>query len=234
MVFNKKVVEGIFLRRPNRFQAYVEINGVEVFAHVPNTGRCKEILIPGCKVLLREENNPTRKTKFDLIAAYKGDKLINIDSLAPNRVVEEALMNGKIKYLNMYKFVEKERTFGDSRFDFRLKNENGDEYYLEVKGVTLEDNGVVSFPDAPTERGRKHLNGLIDVKKTGRGAGVFFLVQMDNVKCFYPSDKTDRAFGDALRRAAKSGVDVFAYDCKLGEDYIILNKEININLQINL
>lgn len=234
MVINKKIVKGIFINRPNRFEAYVEIHGVETVVHVPNTGRCKEILIPGCEVILREENNPTRKTKFDLIAAYKGDKLINIDSSIPNKVVEEALLNGKINRLNMYEVIEREKTFGDSRFDFRLKNRDGDEYFLEVKGATLEEEGFVTFPDAPTERGRKHLNGLVEVKKTEKGAGVLFLIQMAGAKEFSPSDKTDRKFGDALRRAAASGVDVFAYDCILGENYITLNKEIPINLAINL
>lgn len=234
MFFDKKIIEAVFKRRPNRFQAYVEINGVEYFVHVPNTGRCKEILIPGCKVLLRKEDNPSRKTKFDLIAAYKGKKLINIDSCIPNKVVYEALVNGKIQSLQMYKFVEKEKTFGDSRFDFRLRDENNNEYYLEVKGVTLEHDGKVSFPDAPTERGRKHLNGLVEVKRTGRGAGVLFLVQMDNVSIFTPNDITDKAFGDALRRAASLGVDVFAYNCRVGTDHITLNEKIDIDLDINL
>jgi sugar fermentation stimulation protein A len=226
----KKIISAEFIKRPNRFQAYVYIEGKEIVVHVPNTGRNKEILVPGSTVILRQEDNPLRKTKYDLIAAYKGKKLINIDSQLPNKVVEEALREGRIEKLKNYALIEREKTFGNSRFDFKLSKDNGEEYYLEVKGVTLEKDGNTMFPDAPTERGRKHLLELIEAKKSGRGAGVLFLIQMEDVKDFAPHDLMDKPFGEALRLAYSEGVDLFAYDCRLGEDYITLNDSIKIKL----
>ncbi|WP_333861760.1 DNA/RNA nuclease SfsA [Clostridium sp.] len=230
MFINKKIIRAKFIRRPNRFQGYVLIDGNETLVHVPNTGRCKEILIPGATVVLREENNPLRKTKYDLIGAYKRQRFINIDSQIPNKVVEEALIHGKIEGLKEYTMVEREKTFGNSRFDFRLRNEADEEYYLEVKGVTLEENGETRFPDAPTERGRKHLLELIEVKNQGKGAGVLFLIQMEDVSYFTPNDDMDKAFGDALRLAYKNGVNIFAYDCSVGEDFITLKDRVSIRL----
>lgn len=230
MVIHNKVILAEFIRRPNRFQAYVSLNNEEVMVHVPNTGRCREILIPGSRIVLREEGNPKRKTKYDLIAAYKGNRLINIDSQIPNKVVEEALMNRRIESLSGYDMIEREKTFGNSRFDFKLTDKNGKEYYLEVKGVTYEENGKCMFPDAPTERGRKHLLELIDVKKSGRGAGVLFLIQMCGVKYFSPYDAMDSAFGEALRHAHDNGVDIFVYDCKVGMEFITLNHSIRLEL----
>lgn len=225
---NTRVVE--FVRRPNRFQGYVMVEGKEELVHVPNTGRCREILVPGCKVVLREETGEHRKTRFSLIAGYKGNKLINIDSLVPNKVVEEALILGNIPELKKYDIILREKTFGNSRFDFKLANKDGEEYYLEVKGVTLEDNKKTMFPDAPTERGRKHLLELVEVKNSGRGAGVIFLIQMDNIESFSPHDKMDRDFGDALRFAYANGVDVFAYECEVGENFISLSKRVKVIL----
>jgi sugar fermentation stimulation protein A len=219
-----------FIRRPNRFQGYVEIDGEELMVHVPNTGRNREILVPGYTVVLREENNPLRKTKYDLIAGYKGDRLINIDSQIPNKVVEEALKQGKIESLRKYTNIKREKTFGNSRFDFKLEDNEGNEYYLEVKGVTFEDKGKTSFPDAPTERGRKHLLELVEVLESGRGAGVLFLIQMDSVDYFTPYDEMDKLFGEALRYAKHSGVDIFAYDCKLSNDFITLNEAVEVRL----
>lgn len=230
MFITKKIIKAEFIRRPNRFQGYVIIDGKETLVHVPNTGRCKEILIPGTTVILREEDNPLRKTKYDLIGGYKGERFINIDSQMPNKVVEEALLQKKIEELNKYSIVEREKTFGNSRFDFKLSTEKGEEYYLEVKGVTLEENGETRFPDAPTERGRKHLLELIDAKKQEKGAGVLFLIQMEDVDHFKPNDGTDKAFGDALRLAYKNGVDIFAYDCSIGENFITLKNRIRIIL----
>lgn len=230
MFINKNVIIGEFIKRPNRFQAYVIINGEETLVHVPNTGRCKEILIPHTKVALREEDNPNRKTKYDLIGGYKGDKFINIDSQVPNKVVEEALKEGKIRGLEEYNTIQREKFFGNSRFDFKLKNLKGEEYYLEVKGVTFEEGGVASFPDAPTERGKKHLLELIDAKKSGFGAGVIFVIQLENAKVFTPYDDMDRKFGEALRLAGKNGVDIFAYDSYVGENFITLKDEVEIRL----
>lgn len=217
-----------FIKRPNRFIAHVKLNGDEIIVHVPNTGRCREILLPNSTVILREGKNPNRKTKYDLIAAYKGDTFINIDSQIPNAVVEEALINKKIPKLKKYSNIKREKTFGNSRFDFKLVDDVDNEYYLEVKGVTLENNGYCMFPDAPTDRGTKHLLELIEVKKTGRGAGVLFLIQLNGVKFFSPHEKMDEKFAKALRLANKNGVDIFVYDCKVGENYIELNNSIRI------
>lgn len=230
MEYNKKIYVGKFIKRPNRFNAIVELDGEEIVVHVPNTGRCKEILIPGCDVFLREENNPTRKTKYDLIGAYKGEKNICIDSQIPNKVVREALENKTVDKLKDYTNILSEKTFGNSRFDFKLSKNSGEEYYLEVKGVTLEENGKCRFPDAPTERGKKHILELIEVKKTGRGAGVLFLIQIEDVKEFTPNDETDPEFSNALRLAAEKGVDIFAYSCKVTKTGITLKNSIPVVL----
>lgn len=240
MKIDKEVREAKFVKRPNRFQGYVDIDGTEEMVHVPNTGRCREILKEGVTVLLRSEDNPNRKTRYSLIAAYKGERLINIDSQAPNKIAEEALRNCVIEDLKEYKDIRREKTFGNSRFDFKLGIANQDEnelisspeneYYLEVKGVTLEENRETRFPDAPTERGAKHLLELIEVKKSGRGAGVLFVIQMDDVDYFRPNDEMDPEFGRALRLAKESGVDVFAYCCKVENQEITLYKRIPIRL----
>lgn len=230
MFINKRIFAAEFISRPNRFQAYVKLNGEEIMVHVPNTGRCREILIAESKILLREELNPTRKTLYDLFAVYKGDKIINIDSQIPNKVVEEALKDRKIKSLVKYNIIQREETFGNSRFDFKLSNDMGEEYYLEVKGVTLETDGKSKFPDAPTQRGTKHLLELIEAKKVGFGAGVLFLIQMNGISEFSPNDDMDVDFGEALRLAHKSGVDVFAYECEVGENFITLSKLVEIML----
>ena len=226
MNYNKNITVATFLNRPNRFNAKVKLAGEEITVHVPNTGRCKEILIPGCEVFLREELNPNRKTKYDLIGAYKGDKNICIDSQIPNKVVKEALEKKLVDNLKEYTNILTEKTFGNSRFDFKLSNDKGQEYYLEVKGVTLEENGESRFPDAPTERGRKHLLELIEVKKSGRGAGVLFLIQLEDVKSFRPNYETDPKFAEALKEAKDNGVDVFAYNCVVSEEGISLKEEI--------
>lgn len=237
MNIDKKVISANFIRRPNRFQAYIETDGQEIMVHVPNTGRCREILIPGTEVLLREEPNPTRKTPYDLIAGYKEGKLINIDSQIPNKVVEEALISRKIKSLEKYNIVLREKFFGSSRFDFKLLMEPYEEtcnipqeYYLEVKGVTYELDGLTKFPDAPTIRGARHLRELVEVKKSGRGAGVLFLIQMEEASRFTPHDEMDPDFGEALRYAQNNGVDVFAYNCKVTKNSITLHEEIEILL----
>lgn len=231
MEFDKKIYEGIFIERPNRFNAKVLLNGEELTVHVPNTGRCREILKEGTKIFLREELNPTRKTKYDLIAAMKGDILINIDSQIPNKVVNEALLNRKIDTLHKYSKINREKTYGKSRFDFKLSTEDEKEnYFLEVKGVTLEDNGHCMFPDAPTERGARHILELIEAKKEGYGAGILFLVQLDNVETFSPNDERDPEFGRALRLARENGVDIMVYNCKVDKNMIEINEKIDIIL----
>lgn len=230
MNYNKKILRAEFVTRPNRFHANVIVNGEEIKVHVPNTGRCREILIPGCTVYLREENNPNRKTPYDLVAVIKGNKLISIDSHIPNKVVEEALNNRKIEGLKDYTNILREKTFGNSRFDFKLSKNDNKEYFLEVKGVTLEDEGHCRFPDAPTERGAKHLLELVEAKKQGYGAGVIFLIQIEDVKSFSPNDERDPKFGEALRFAKDNGVDIFAYNCIVTEEGIELDKPIEIML----
>ena len=230
MKFDKKIFEGKFINRPNRFNAKVLLNNEEIVVHVPNTGRCREILKEGAKVFLREELNPNRKTKYDLIAAMKDDILINIDSQVPNKVVNEALQNKKIENLHKYSKINREKTFGKSRFDFKLSTENDDIYYLEVKGVTLENKGHCKFPDAPTERGARHIMELIEAKKQGYGAGILFLIQLENVYTFSPNDETDPEFAKALRLAKENKVDIMAYNCIVDKDMIEINKCVDIIL----
>ncbi|MDD7795034.1 DNA/RNA nuclease SfsA [Clostridium sp. 'White wine YQ'] len=231
MEFKNNIEVGVFLERPNRFNAKVVLNGEEIVVHVPNTGRCREILKPNTKVILREELNPSRKTKYDLIAAYKDEsKLINIDSQIPNKVVKEALQKRIIKELSNYEIIESEKFYGSSRFDFRLTNSLGEVYYLEVKGVTLELHGKASFPDAPTERGTKHVLELIEAKKNGNGAGIMFLIQMEEILSFTPNYSMDSKFGEAVKFANKNGVDIYAYSCKVTEKSIEILKEIEVKL----
>lgn len=224
------VLTAKFIKRLNRFIAYVYLNDEEIKVHVPNTGRCREILVPDTTVVLREGTNPNRKTKYDLIAAYKNDKLINIDSQVPNAVVEEALKNKKVLPLVKFNNIKREQTFGNSRFDFKLWDDNNNEYYLEVKGVTLEDNGNCMFPDAPTERGTKHILELIQIKESHIGAGILFLVQLSGAKTFTAHKEMDKKFSEALTLAYKKGVDIFCYDCNVGENYIEIKDPVEIIL----
>lgn len=231
MKYNKNIYEGIFVKRPNRFNAIVILEGEEITVHVPNTGRCREILKEGTKVFLREELNPNRKTKYDLVAAIKDENiLISIDSQIPNKVVFEALNQGQIDKLKKFDKILKEKTFGKSRFDFKLSTGDDEEYYLEVKGVTLEDKGYARFPDAPTERGTKHILELIEAKKKGYGAGILFLIQLEGVSRFSPNDSTDPEFGNALRLANENGIDIFAYNCIVDKEGIQINEEVEIIL----
>ncbi|NLC66752.1 MAG: DNA/RNA nuclease SfsA [Clostridium sp.] len=230
MKFIKDTVIGKFLERPNRFIAYVDLDGKKVKCHVPNTGRIKEILVPGAEVVLRVEDNPNRKTKFSLIAGYKEGRLINIDSQIPNKVIGEALEKGLIKELKEYNKISSEKTYNSSRFDFLLENDKGDKYFLEVKGVTLEHDFISSFPDAPTERGRKHIKELIDAKAEGYGAGVMFLIQMENMKAFTPATDKDPKFTEVLKKAYRKGVDIFAYDTFVTERSLDINKSIEVIL----
>ena len=208
------MIPGHFLSRPNRFIAHVEIGGKEEIVHVKNTGRCRELLQPGVEVWCQESQNPNRKTKFDLITVRKGDRLINMDSQAPNIAAGEWLRSGGLgEIVNL----KAESFHGDSRFDFSFEKD-GRQCFLEVKGVTLENDGVCAFPDAPTERGVKHLKGLTKLAREGYGAYVLFVIQMPDVKYLHPNDKTDPAFGAALREAAENGVQVLAMDCAITED----------------
>ena len=200
---------GTFLARPNRFVAHVQIDGQTEIVHVKNTGRCRELLVPGCTVYCQRSDNPNRKTKFDLIAVRKGDRLINMDSQAPNRAAGEWLKNGGLGEITD---LRAEVKHGDSRFDFAFRKD-GRQCFLEVKGCTLEEDGVCAFPDAPTERGTKHIRGLAKAAGEGCGAYILFVIQMSDVKYIRPHDETDPEFGKALREAAQNGVTVLAMDC---------------------
>lgn len=220
------MVPGRFLSRPNRFIAHVEINGQTEVCHVKNTGRCKELLQPGAAVWCQRVANPNRKTKFDLITVQKGDRLINMDSQAPNIAAGEWLRNGG---LGTVKQLRAETVHGDSRFDFSFVKD-GRLCFLEVKGVTLEQDGICAFPDAPTERGVKHLKGLTKAAEDGFGAYVLFVIQMKNVQYLHPNDKTDAAFGAALREAAAAGVQVLAVDCHITEDTMQILDTVEVKL----
>lgn len=220
------MIPGHFLSRPNRFIAHVEIGGKEEIVHVKNTGRCRELLRPGTEVWCQESTNPNRKTKFDLITVRKGDRLINMDSQAPNIAAGEWLRSGGLGQITNLKA---ESFHGDSRFDFSFEKD-GKLCFLEVKGVTLEDDGVCAFPDAPTERGVKHLKGLTRLAQEGYGAYALFVIQMPDVKYLHPNDKTDPAFGAALREAAENGVQILAMDCAITEDSMEIRLPVLVKL----
>lgn len=229
MIYDK-IKSGIFLERPNRFIAKVEINGLIETVHVKNTGRCKELLIPGVKVILEDcSHNKTRKTKYSLIAVYKGETLINMDSQIPNKVVYDALLDDKIYGLTNLNLVKREKTYLNSRFDIYYERDNL-KGFVEVKGVTLEDNAVAMFPDAPTERGNKHILELIKARENGYEANVLFLIQMSNVKLFKPNKITDPEFSKTLKLAYDSGVKILVYDSIVTEDSIVINKQIPFEL----
>ena len=222
----KNMVPGIFRARPNRCIAHVEIDCQPEVVHVKNTGRCRELLPVGAEVWCEVSDNPNRKTKFDLITVRKGHRLINMDSQAPNKAAGEWLQVGglgEIQNLKAETFHE------DSRFDFSFEKD-GHKCFLEVKGVTLENDGVCAFPDAPTERGAKHLKGLCKLAREGYGAYVLFVIQMGDVKYLHPNDVTDPKFGAALREAAANGVQVLAVDCHVTEDTMEIRNPVPVKL----
>jgi len=219
-------VTGTFISRPNRFIAHVDIDGIDTVCHVKNTGRCKELLIPGAKVILQKAENPERKTPYDLITVQKGDRLINMDSQSPNKLFAEWAKNGGIPGLTLLKGEQK---YGDSRLDFYLEIE-GKPAYAEVKGVTLEEAGIVRFPDAPTERGVKHIRELIRAKQEGYGAFLVFIVQMDQVKYLEPNRITHPEFAVAMADAEKAGVTILAVTCEVTEDTVIANERIPVKI----
>lgn len=219
--------QGIFLSRPNRFIAQVVIDGVTETVHVKNTGRCRELLPSGAKVWCQKSDNPARKTRFDLIAVEKNGRLINMDSQVCNTAAGEWLRAGGLGPLED---LRAECVHGDSRFDFSFTRQ-GKPCFLEVKGVTLETDGICAFPDAPTERGTKHLRGLIQAVREGFGAYVLFVIQMSDVRFLHPNDATDPAFAAALREAAASGVTVLALDCTVTPDSIALRNPVSVRLE---
>lgn len=222
-----KILPARFLSRPNRFVARVEAEGKELVCHVKNTGRCRELLVPGATVWLEESPNPSRKTKFDLIAVEKGDRLINMDAQAPNKVFGEwAAAGGFREGLTL---LRPETTYRSSRFDFYWESSKS-RGFVEVKGVTLEEDGIVRFPDAPTLRGVKHLDELVKAREVGYEAAVCFVIQMENVRWFAPNDETHPEFGQALRKAAAAGVEILAMDCAVTPQSLTIGKSVPIRL----
>ena len=221
------VTPAVFLARPNRFVAQVLLDGEERTVHVKNTGRCRELLVPGARVWLTPGTNPQRKTAYDLIAVEKGARLINMDAQAPNQVFGEWAEAGG--FLPGLTLLKAEQTHGDSRFDFYWEA-GARKGFVEVKGVTLEEDGVVRFPDAPTLRGVKHLEELMAAKEAGYEAAVCFVVQMGEVRWMEPNDRTHPEFGEALRRAARAGVQVLALDCDVRPDRLDIAGPVEVRL----
>lgn len=218
-----------FLARPNRFIAHAELDGQEVICHVKNTGRCRELLIPGETTIYIQDHgeDAKRKTRYSLIGVEKGNLMINMDSQAPNKVVKEWIQAGE--FLPGITFMKPEKKYGNSRFDFYL--EQGEKkIFLEVKGVTLEEDGVAMFPDAPTERGVKHIEELIACKEDGYDAYIVFVVQMAGMKVFRPNEKTQPEFGEALRKAKKHGVDIIVKNCIVTPDELKITDSLPFEL----
>ncbi|NLV76087.1 MAG: DNA/RNA nuclease SfsA [Tissierellia bacterium] len=223
------IVEGTFIDRPNRFIANVLINDKLEKVHVKNTGRCKEILKKGTKVYLEKSNNPNRKTKYSLISAYKGDLLINIDSQVPNDVVYSSILSNKIPEISNVDLLKREVNYKNSRFDFYFEKDNM-KGFIEVKGVTLEIDGISLFPDAPTKRGTKHIHEITSSVKEGYNSYIFFLIQMPNIGYFKPNVAMDKEFSDALLLAKEKGVNLLAYNSIVEPDKISLGERIKLLL----
>lgn len=223
----ERIEAGRFRERPNRFIAYVEIAGRLETVHVKNTGRCAELLKPGATVYVQKSDNPQRKTQWDLIGVEKEGRMVNIDSQIPNKAVKEWIEAGNL--FSGVTLIRPETTYGKSRFDLYVEAE-GRKIFIEVKGVTLEEDGVARFPDAPSERAVKHVEELCEAKANGYEAYVFFVIQMEKVRYFTPNMDTHPAFGEALQRAKEKGVHVLAYDCKVKKDQIKIHKEVPVIL----
>lgn len=228
------IQKAIFLTRPNRFIARVALNGEELAVHVKNTGRCRELLVPGASVYLAKADNPARKTQFDLVAVEKGKRLINMDAQAPNQLFREWAESGKFR--SGLTLLRPETVWGNSRFDFYWEGNSPlpdgppARGFVEVKGCTLEEEGWAWFPDAPTQRGVKHLEELIRARTEGYEAAVCFVIQMEGVSGFSPNDRTHPAFGAALRQAEQAGVDVLAYECAVTPEEVALTRPVPVRL----
>ncbi|MGM9988979.1 MAG: DNA/RNA nuclease SfsA [Bacillaceae bacterium] len=227
----KNIIKATFIKRPNRFIAHCEVNGQVEVVHVKNTGKCKELLIEGVTVYLEESDNPNRKTKYSLIAVEKGNRLINMDSQVPNKVAYEALVNKKIHlpYGEEIKEIKMEKTYKKSRFDVYIETETK-KIFMEVKGVTLEEDNVVLFPDAKTERGVKHVYELCEAQAEGYECYLLFVIQMKGVTYFMPNRKMHPEFADALIYAKEKGVQILAYDCMVMPDELEIRNEVEVRL----
>lgn len=226
MKYNK-TVKATFIERPNRFVAKVILNDEEIFCHVKNTGRCRELLRKGVDVYLEDSENPERKYRYSLVAVRKGDRLVNMDSQAPNKAVGEWLKSGGL--FKDITLLKPESKYGSSRFDFYCEYEDK-KAYIEVKGVTLENNNVVSFPDAPTERGARHVNELAECIKDGYEAYIIFVVQMKDVLYFEPNAINDPVFASALKKAKAQGVNILAVDCSVSSDEMLIKDFVQVKI----
>lgn len=222
-----KTVKAEFIERPNRFVAKVRLNGEEIYCHVKNTGRCRELLVPGARVWLEDSENPERKYRYSLVTVQKGERLVNMDSQSPNKAVGEWLSGGG--FFKNIRLLKPESKYGTSRFDFYCEYEDK-KAYIEVKGVTLENDSIVSFPDAPTERGARHVKELAECVKDGFEAYIIFVVQMKNVRHFEPNSVNDPVFAEALKKAEKQGVKIIAVDCSVDENSMKIEDFVRVEI----
>jgi sugar fermentation stimulation protein A len=227
------LVAGTFIRRDNRFRATVEVGGQPVWAHVPNSGRLGELLVSGHPVLLRQADLPHRKTKYDLALVELDRGLVSVDARLPNKLVHEAIAAGQMPEFIGYETIRREVAYGASRLDFVLEDDER-RCFIEVKSVTLVCDGVALFPDAPTQRGRRHVGELAQAVQEGERAAVVFAVQREDATMFAPNDGADPAFGQALREAARAGVEVYAYRCRVSRNEVVLDRPIPVALQASL
>ncbi len=223
----ENVKEGRFIKRPNRFLAYVELDGKIEACHVKNTGRCKELLIPDATVFVQESSNKNRKTKYDLISVYKGNRLVNIDSQVPNKMFHKWVMESE--FFKDITLIKPEAKYKNSRFDFYIETKEN-KIFVEVKGVTLEEDGVALFPDAPTERGVRHIHELISSLEEGYEAWIVFIIQMKDIRYFTPNIKTHQAFGTALKEARRRGVNIIALDSIVTKNSIKVGDFVKVRL----
>jgi sugar fermentation stimulation protein A len=226
-----RTFRGVFQERPNRFSALVKVKDKILLTYLPNPGRMHELLIPGTEVILREVVKDNRKTGYDLIGVIYNGHWVSVDSRVPNKLVLEALRNQDIKDLSEYSVIKPEYGYGHTRFDFFLTNKR-ESCFLEVKSATLVKDGVAMFPDAVTERGKRHVNDLVKAKKEGYRACVLFLVQRADAYSFAPDDETDPKFGKALRNAAAEGVEIYAYKMEIPSNFSLLS--LSSRLDVNL
>lgn len=224
----ENIKSALFLSRPNRFIANIAVDGREEVCHVKNTGRCRELLYPGAEIFVQEFDSSKRKTKYDLISVVKKDFIVNIDSQVPNKIFGEWLL--KTKYFGETVLVKPECVYGKSRFDFYIETKDPRKIFVEIKGVTLEQDGICAFPDAPTDRGVKHLNELISCVQDGYEAYVFFVVQLQKAELFVPNIKTHDLFAKTLKNASNSGVVIKAVNCNVTKDTIDIDDFIEYNL----
>ena len=226
------IIEAKFIERPNRFIAYCDINGEIEKVHVKNTGRCKELLVKGSTVYLEESDNPNRKTKYSLISVIKNNRLINMDSQVTNKMVYESIKDKSLilpGFDEEINLIKPEKTYGNSRFDVYIEGETK-KAFIEIKGCTLEENNVVKFPDAKTERGVKHVKELIKAREDGYLAYIIIVIQMEDVLYFTPNVEMHKEFADVLKEAEEKGVNILAYDSKVNIDSIKLNKSVKVVL----